>query len=311
LADLIRSYGKSESRSYEMKTFMRILAVSLLCCLPTVGFAEDLGLCKEFAYSSEADQSIRACTAIIQAKKETTANLAKAYNYRGNAYESKIANIDYDYQKHEYRMKADYKQAFADYNESIRLDPTNVWFVIRLAQLYELTRDFDRAIAVFTQVIQLRPDLGYEYRARSYSRKKDYKRSIADFNEAIRLRPKDMDLVKSRAGIYADLKDFDGAISAYDEAIKRDPTHAHSFQERGRVYYLKGDYDRAIADYDEAIRLPGMIQTGLVFYDRAEAYSKKGDLSRAIADYDRAIKIDPGFSAAIIARGNAQKLLKQ
>ena len=198
---------------YEMKRLMRVLAVSLFCGPPTVGFAEDLGLCKESSYSDEADRSIRACTAIIKAKGQTIQNLARAYNYRGDAYESKSSAINYNHQTYTYEKKASYKLAFADYDESIRLDPTNVWFLIRRAQLYRHTGAFDRAVADYTQVIQLRPDLGYQYRASAYSREKDYRRAIADYNEAIRLRPNDMDLVKNRAAIYTDIRDFDGAIA--------------------------------------------------------------------------------------------------
>jgi tetratricopeptide (TPR) repeat protein len=188
-----------------MKAFLRILAVSLLCCLPTVGFAADgfaagtdlgdLGACKEDGHT---DQSARACTAIIQAKKETTEILAKAYNYRGYAYFLKEP-----------------KRALADFNEAIRLNPKNPWFLIRRAQLYLGNvgmNDSARAIADFTKVIELRPDLGYEYRARAYSRESDDKRALADFNEAIRLNPKDMGLIKSRAGIYTALKEFSPAM---------------------------------------------------------------------------------------------------
>jgi tetratricopeptide (TPR) repeat protein len=284
-----------------MKAFLRVLAVSLLCCLPTVGFAADgfaagtdlgdLGLCKE---DGDTDQSARACTAIIQAKKETTANMAKAYNYRGHVYFLK-----------------DPKRALADFNEAIRLNPTNAWFFIRRANLYLGNvglNDYDRALADFTEVIQLRPDLGYNYRAGVYVRKGDYDRAVADYDQAVRFKPKDTLLLEYRADAYVGKKDFGGAIAAYDDLIKLDPTRAHSLQGRGHAYYEKGDYDRAISDYDQAIALA---QTGLLFYYLGQAYAEKGDLSRAVADYDRAVKIDPGFSAAIIARGNAQKLLKQ
>ena len=283
------------------KTFLRVLAVLLLCGLPTAGFARDgfvpgselgdLGACKE---DGDDMKSARACTAIIEAKKETTEILAKAYNYRGNAYFLKEP-----------------KRALADFNEAIRLNPKNPWLWIRRANLYLGNvglNDYDRALADFTEVIRLRPDLGYDYRAGVYVRKGDYDRAVADYDQAVRFKPKDTLLLEYRADAYVGKKDFGGAIAAYDDLIKLDPTRAHSLQGRGHAYYEKGDYDRAIADYDQAIALA---QTGLLFYYRGQAYAEKGDLSRAIADYDRAVKIDPGFSAAIIARGNAQKLLKQ
>lgn len=284
-----------------MKAFLRVLAVSLLCGLPTAGFARDgfvpgselgdLGACKE---DGDDLKSARACTAIIEAKKETTEILAKAYNYRGNAYFLKEP-----------------KRALADFNEAIRLNPKNPWLWIRRANLYLGNvglNDPARAIADFTKVIELRPDLGYKYRAGVYSREKDPKRALADLSEAIKIKPKDMDLIQNRAGIYTALGDFGPAIADYNLVLERDPTYAHGFQERGRAYYQMGDYDEAIADYDQAIKLGIAIQTGLVFYDRGQAYAKKGDTSRAAADYDQAIKIDPGFSAAIIAR---RELLKQ
>src|SRR5262249_37864389 len=93
------------------------------------------------------DQSIAACARVISDGSETAANRAMAYKNRGNAYYS----------------KKDYDGAIADYNEAIRIDPSQ-------ALTYHV--------------------VAYVNRARIYSDKKDYDRAIADYSEAIRLDPK-------------------------------------------------------------------------------------------------------------------------
>jgi tetratricopeptide (TPR) repeat protein len=91
-------------------------------------------------------------------------------------------------------------------------------------------RDFDRAIAEFTQAIRLNPNKAVYYgnRGVAYNRKGDYDRAIADFTAVLRINPND------------------------DEAVKY---LALVLDNRGLTSVIKGDLDRAIADFTEAVQL--------------------------------------------------------
>src|SRR5204862_543460 len=77
---------------------------------------------------------------------------------------------------------------------------------------------------------------------------RDYDRAIADFSEAIRLIPKNATAFNGRGKAYANKRDYDRAIADYSEAIRLDPKYVFAFNNRGNAYRNKGDTDRAIAD---------------------------------------------------------------
>src|SRR6476620_917018 len=89
---------------------------------------------------------------------------------------------------------------------------------------------FDRALAVFDELIKMAPEFadGHYNRGNAYAQK-----GLAESSTA----------------------DFDRAIADYDEAIRLDPKHADYFVSRGSWYLKKGQFDRAVFDYTDAIKL--------------------------------------------------------
>src|SRR5262245_51263719 len=132
------------------------------------------------------------------------------------------------------------------------------------------------------------------------SNDRDYDRAIALFSEAIRLDPHS-NAFNNRGLAYSNKGDNDRAISDYNEAIRLDPNYSLAFSNRGIAYSKKGENDRAISDYNEAIRLDP--NYSLAFSNRGIAHSKKGDVDRAISDYNEAIRLDPHNSKAFNNRG--------
>jgi tetratricopeptide (TPR) repeat protein len=110
------------------------------------------------------DLQISGCTTVIQSGKETKKNLSIAFNNRGNGY----------------RDKGDNDRAVADYNESIRLDPTYAY--------------------------------PYNGRGNAYRGKGDNDRAIVDYNESIRLDPKYASPHNGRANAWHDRGEHDRAI---------------------------------------------------------------------------------------------------
>jgi len=102
---------------------------------------------------------------------------------------------------------------------------------------------------------QGRPASSYRDSGKNAFDKKNYDRAIADFTEAIRLNP-DPYTYQLRADAYMTKKDYDNAIADYTELIRRDMgknTTGKNYALRAEAYIAKGDYNKAIADYTEAI----------------------------------------------------------
>lgn len=187
------------------------------------------------------DRQIQGCTALIQTKDLSPAELAAAHNARG---------VDY-------LRSSNYDLAIADFNEAIRIYP-------RLAKAYynrgivdRAKGDLDKAIAAFSDAIRLDPKyvLAFNNRGLVYDAKGDYDRAIADFDEAIRLDPKYVFALNNRGLAYEVEADYDHAIADFSEAIRLDPKYLDAFYNRSRTYKSKGDADHASSDYQQVLQL--------------------------------------------------------
>lgn len=248
---------------------------------------------EDCAATGNPDQSIAACARVIAGDAETAANRAAAYKNRGNAYYN----------------KKDYDGAIADYNEAIRLDPSQALtyhvlaYLNRAATHYE-KKDYDRAIADYSQAIKLDPKhaIAHNRRGLAYLNKRDLDRAFADFNEAMNLNPNLSAAYNNRGLVHARRNDFDLAFADYSEAIRRDPNSAFAYNNRGLINARRYDYAGAVADYGEAIRHnhPNLAQ---VYSNRGLAHKALGLTDEAIADFHKAQAINPsdGTSKAQLA----------
>ena len=145
-------------------------------------------------------------------------------------------------------------------------------------------------------------DRGYEH-----FKKKDFDRAVADYSEAIRLNPSFAQAYDGRGSAYRDKGDFDRAVADLNEAIRLNPSYARAYHDRGTAYYYKEDFNRAIADYSVAIRLePNFAHA---YFSRASAYRRKGDSSRALADLNESLRLEPGVAVIYHNRGRTLETL--
>jgi hypothetical protein len=88
---------------------------------------------------------------------------------------------------------------------------------------------------------------------------KDYDRAIADYTEAIRMKPGYAPAYVGRGNAYRAKGDYDRAIADFTQEIGLDPHSSlyaetyrgYAYAMRGDTYKAKGDNDRAIADYTQ------------------------------------------------------------
>jgi tetratricopeptide (TPR) repeat protein len=150
-----------------------------------------------------------------------------------------------------------YDRAIADYTQAIELNPKFAGAYYNRGLAFYYKKNYDRAIADYTQAIQLNPEYSEAYynRGLAYRNKKDYDQAIADFTQAIQLAPENSNAYYNRGYAYAEKKDYDQAIADYTQAIQLNPEYSNAYNNRGLVYAEKKDYDQAIADYEAALRI--------------------------------------------------------
>lgn len=208
-------------------------------------------------------------------------------------------------------QKKDYDRAIADFTNALRLNPRYVYAFYNRAVAWQHKGDFDRAIADFTQAIRLKPKIPRLFYDRGivWYLKRDFDRAIADFTQAIRLNPRDADAFDSRAIAWQYKGDLDHAIADYTEAIRLKPKVARLFFGRGNAWSQKQNYQQAVADYTQAIRLEP--NNAILFYNRGNAWFDQQNYRRAIANYAEALRLKPKFQYVLNNRGFALFYLAQ
>ena len=194
---------------------------------------------------------------------------------------------------HEYLRNRDFDRAIADYSELIQLYPQDRDAFICRGEANRQKRNFDQAIADYGQAIELDPNDGTAYvsRAVAYSQKEDFDRAFVDYARALELNPRDVRAYLNRGTSYRARGDIDRAMADFDQAIQISPTYKYAYLRRGNAYVDKGDFNHAIADYDDGIRLDP--KNARAYLMRGLVNLRAGALPRSLADLDQSLELDP------------------
>jgi tetratricopeptide (TPR) repeat protein len=165
------------------------------------GIADDADRCVNAA----GREGIAACDRVIASGKIGGSGLAFAYYNRG------IARLE----------MGEYDRAIADFDASIRLDPTSASTFNNRGSAWYAKGDPDRAITDFDKVIQLDPNYAFAY--------------------------------NNRGEVWKDKGDFNRAIADYGKAIGLDPGYTAAYTNRALVYERIGDLTRAGQDFRAAL----------------------------------------------------------
>ena len=121
----------------------------------------------------------------------------------------------------------------------------------RVGYYYQFKGDQQRAIAKFTEAIDLLPNYAYAYAARgdSYALIGEYQAAIDDYTVAIGFYPDYVSALKTRGVAYAAIGEYELALADFDNAITQMPTYADAYRAAADVYTLRGDTDEATKYY--------------------------------------------------------------
>lgn len=178
---------------------------------------------------------------------------------------------------------------------------------------------------------------------------KDYEKAIANFTQAIRLNPRHANSYYNRALSYYYIDEFEKAIDDYTKSIQIEPS-AEAYNNRGIAYEENGNFRLAADDYRMALRLkPGysIARNNLERVEReynlnnsggnsngggragdkntrnnnqnvnnqggnrdaayyvglADEYFDRNDFTNALVNYNRAIQINPQDASPYVRRG--------
>lgn len=151
--------------------------------------------------------------------------------------------------------------AISDYKEVVRLDPRTALWWAGLADLFEETKEYDKAIAAWSKILEFEStNPGARFmRARLYALVGAHDKAMADASELIRQHPNRAAGYTLRAAFYRDKHDYKKTIADGNRALQIEPRNSAACSDAHLVRadafrYLKR-YDQAVADLLEAVKV--------------------------------------------------------
>ena len=113
------------------------------------------------------------------------------------------------------------------------------------------------AVAEYDEAIRLNPQDAavYKNRAAAYEAMAQYQRALEDLDEAIRLDPQFVGAYNSRASVYYNLGQYQRSIEDVGEAIRLDSNLAGAYAGRALAYTHLGSNEEARKDVERAVEL--------------------------------------------------------
>jgi tetratricopeptide (TPR) repeat protein len=164
-----------------------------------------------------------------------------------------------------------------------------------MAELLGQQKDFEKACAVYGQILETEPDFPEVHDKASYVlyRLEDDNDAINEAKAALALNPNDAEAHKNEALALSQDRHHDAAVEEFKQALRIKPDYAGARSGLGLVYARMQDYPSAIAEYKKAIAIDPD-------YDDAHnnlglAYKEMGNIGGAIAEFREAKRLSPNF----------------
>jgi tetratricopeptide (TPR) repeat protein/TPR repeat protein len=255
--------------------------------------SSDMGLCSN--ESSVLSEERDACTRIINSPTATDLDRSRAFFERGWTFDRE-KNVE---------------AAFADYSESIKLNPNYSPARNNRGGIYQSKNNLDAALADFNAAITADPKFVPALVRRSgiMLSSHQYAQSLADASAVLSVDPNNVPALQLRADSHFFSGRYDLALSSYTELLRVTPTNAQALNNLGASKLALGpeNFDAAMSDFEQAIHLNPKLTWP--YYNRAKINFAKNKLSIAASDLDVAIQLDPTNSDAVKLRESINKRL--
>jgi tetratricopeptide (TPR) repeat protein len=199
------------------------------------------------------------------------------------------------------KYKDNYKKAFDELSEVIKIDPSFHQAYFWRGQLYQELADSGSALRSFKTAAEIYPDyydayirIGLLYAAARNPKAEDA------YKTALEIRPNSTEASFNLAVYYQNNERFDDAENYYNQTIQKDSLHAISYHNLGYMYTT---FDTSYTKAQEYLHRALFYNSGQYLPDTyvliGETYIKQGRCEMAREPFQNALKYRENYSPAI------------
>ena len=177
-------------------------------------------------------------------------------------------------------------------NEALKIDKSNVWYKVELAEIYDLMEDYKNAIKMWEEICKLKPENEYYLfnLSEDFIHQEEYAKVIEVYNKLEVLEGYNDELTNAKVSIWLYLNDIKNAVGEYDKLIHEFPTEPRYHVMAGNIYQSNNMPEKALPYYQAALQLdPNNTMANMAM---ADYYLGKGDEQEAFKALLKAFK-DP------------------
>jgi len=154
-----------------------------------------------------------------------------------------------------------------------------------------------RAIEIFNDIINRRPDMGLTYSQLSFVYREvgQIDKAIETLEKAVALNLSNNQDLVAKLGIYLqEIGQFKRSIEVLQTVLNKDPHHAEALNYLGISYWRAGQHDKAVESFEKLIVLDSGYASA--YNNLGSVYLSKKQYDLASEQFRKAIEYDPGLA---------------
>ncbi|MCK4759269.1 MAG: tetratricopeptide repeat protein [Candidatus Aminicenantes bacterium] len=193
-----------------------------------------------------------------------------------------------------------YDEAIAAFQASMKEKPDEVRIGYDLAQVYERSKQYDKAEETYRKISQVMPEdpiRPYRVMLMMYDKAKMPDKAIQIAVEITQMDPNNYEAFYNLGYMYMNTKKYNAAIAAFSKAMELNPGYEYTYSNIGYIYYLQKKYQQSINVYKKLVE---------IVPDNANSWYFIGVNYMLLKNFDSAV--DPLKKAVELQPNNANSL---
>jgi tetratricopeptide (TPR) repeat protein len=208
--------------------------------------------------------------------------------------------------------------AIHEFEEIIRIDPTERNSFLMLARLYQLKGDADKAMAIYKKFLGVEPgsEEGVTALARLYLDTGSHKEAAVLLEDFLKQQPDSDAALQLLGEVYSELQEFDKAADAFRRASELDPDDIEIKKSEAQALFLADRQDDAAKRYEEILKAEpedgiALLRLGQIYRRQMQYDRARQSLQKAILSFPDSIEVQ--FNLVMLDRdeGRLEDALKR